>query len=220
MTMTATGIITKINSKFATLSDGQSYSLPRGFNPASFPGWGIGAEVTLQYTPNVSPKNGQTYLNVVPNGITVSGVAPAAPIGTPPPSGGGHAPSAAAKAPGEVILDRQRSIIRQSSVNYASHVVGQIVDNGWVLEDIADAVLDVAKRFEAYCSGDADLELALKLLDGGPSTKDVPAGTATANPILGSLEPSMAGAAGAAEVDLESMKKMTEILESRLKGAA
>lgn len=61
-----------------------------------------------------------------------------------------------------VSLDRQRAIIRQNALTNAVNYFAQ-----FTTEPTPDDVLEVAKQFEAYTTGDADLEDAKGAFEDG-----------------------------------------------------
>lgn len=61
----------------------------------------------------------------------------------------------------DVTLCRQRSIIRQSSIDHATVAyVGRGIAKSVSNEQIANDIIGIARDFEAYASGDDDAELA------------------------------------------------------------
>jgi len=93
-------------------------------------------------------------------------------------SGGGTAPAAAGAAPKAYsrggfpidVKDGQRSIIRQNAVTNAREVLSMAMTKdqmeGLGKDDLTDTVINVARRIEAYTTGDLDIEIATKYLNG------------------------------------------------------
>jgi hypothetical protein len=65
-------------------------------------------------------------------------------------------------------LDRERSIIRQNALTNAREHYSSVVDfkalESLSIEETCKAVIEVARIFEAYTSGDADIEVAKEAL--------------------------------------------------------
>jgi hypothetical protein len=59
-----------------------------------------------------------------------------------------------------VLLTRERAIIRQSSLAQAVNFTSQTPGDDWT----TDRIILIAREFEAYASGDMDIEAAKKSL--------------------------------------------------------
>ena len=111
-----------------------------------------GVEVTFGYA-----EKGQ-YKNLVGR------VAPTGNTGTAQPPAAAAAPRTTYSRGAFPIdpLDGQRSIIRQNSltnsVNFVSQHFTNGGDNGIEIEDRYEMVMDFAKRFESFSSGDTDAQ--------------------------------------------------------------
>lgn len=128
----------------------------------------VGDYVDFEYT----EKNGVgrtgnpvVYKNI--KGKCTPAVVSGAHIGTPYVAPAGATPRAAVAAPsytpkaGEPVLSKDRLILRQNALTAA-------VNRCNISHPDADAnfIISMAKEFEAYTSGDADLEEAKKVLEG------------------------------------------------------
>jgi hypothetical protein len=142
--------ITKDGKGFLLQGTGKWY---RCFTPAMLKAQ-RGDEVSFSYTEKVG-SNGVTYNNV-------AGIVTGASGASNPPSGntGTVSSSGVSRDPLmlPVMLTRERAIIRQSSlaqaVNYCAGA-NEVTPN---------EVIEIARIFEAYASGDMDIEMAKSAL--------------------------------------------------------
>lgn len=157
--MNKTGIISFIDGNKITV-DGTKYS---AFNPAQIKA-NVGDMVSFDYTEKhdvvkVGPRTGQpvTYRNIKGDVVPAGGHVAPSGVGTPPR--GYTAPPAKV---GEPILAKDRLILRQNAltaaVNFCRDLVADPAD--------PDKVIEVAKKFEYYTSGDMDYDAAEKALAG------------------------------------------------------
>lgn len=146
--------------------DGEWYS---AFNPTQLNGVARGDTITFQYKEKES--GGRVYKNVQGN-VTIEGKsgndAPASNGGS---SSESSPPRRASSAYGRgtfpiPALDGQRSIIRQNSVTNAVNLMKDHLPKSGKInwDDYADNVIAVARKFEAYSTGDLDAEEAEKLM--------------------------------------------------------
>lgn len=110
----------------------------------------------VSFSYKTAEKDGRTYNNV--NGV-VSGSGDSNPV----PNSGTVSRVSGAAAPVQrdplmlpVLLTRERAIIRQSSLAQAVNYVSQFREDPYSVK----SVIDIAREFEAYASGDADVEAA------------------------------------------------------------
>lgn len=99
------------------------------------PPMNAGDEVTFDYTEKGPYKNIKGSVSVSKTGD------------------GGVVGSSSVKKVGAIILDRDRAIIRQNALTAAVNLCSNSVIG-------TDAIITYAKKFEAYTSGDMDLEEA------------------------------------------------------------
>lgn len=88
-------------------------------------------------------------------------------------TGGSAAPAAASAAPAGRkfggfpidVKDGQRSIIRQNALTNARELVSSVTGAKKVDEAMVAEIIAVARKFEAYSTGDLDIEVAAKYLN-------------------------------------------------------
>lgn len=88
--------------------------------------------------------------------------------------GGASAPSAGGKTGGGSnkgsfpigVRDGQRSIIRQNALTNARELVTNVQDPDEPLDNVTDEIIRVARKFEAYTTGDMDMEEVSKKMGG------------------------------------------------------
>lgn len=108
-------------------------------------------------------KGGTIYCNIKGNvtveeaSATVSGGSgPAAP----------RAAAAGAKTFPVGPLHPDRSIIRQNSLGHATEVASLFgIEGALSIEDYADHIIEIARKFEAYSAGDLDMAVAMEALE-------------------------------------------------------
>ena len=142
--------ITKDGKGFLLQGTGKWYRL---FTPAMLKAQ-RGDEVSFSYTEKVG-SNGVTYNNVA--GIVSGSGGSSSPANTGTVSTGSSSNQSRDPLMLPVMLTRERAIIRQSSlaqaVNYCS-----------ALSTKPEEVIEIARIFEAYASGDMDIEMAKSAL--------------------------------------------------------
>lgn len=143
------------------IDDGEWYSV---FSTAQMNGAMRGASVNFSYvtTPPKGPE-GRAYNNVKGN-LTVSSsmTEPTPSTGAAAkPSGGGTGGYRGGRSFPVGPLDPERSIIRQNSLAHAVKIAEQVPGgrpDDW--EEYVDWVIAMARRVEAYSSGDLDAAIA------------------------------------------------------------
>ncbi len=155
--ITTKEVTTKFGPKpaYTVVANGERFSY--GFKKPTF---GIGDEVDFQYTDGTYGKSVDlTSVRLIKKGAGGA----AAP--TPAASGGakgGYTP--AAKVFPIPPLHGDRAIVRQNSITNATKAVNDFLasSDGMpdTLDEYADAIIQVARRFEAYSCGDIDLAVA------------------------------------------------------------
>ena len=157
-----TGTITAMSrdGKRFQIDDGEWYSV---FSSAQMNGAMRGSNVNFSYvtTPPKGPE-GRAYNNVKGNLTINAGAAPAPTTGASKPAAtGGTGGFRGGRSFPVGPLDPERSIIRQNSLAHAVKMAEQIPGgrpDDW--EDYVDWVIAMARRVEAYSSGDLDAEIA------------------------------------------------------------
>jgi hypothetical protein len=155
-------IIENITTKEVTTKFGPkpAYTITAGGERFSYgfkkPMFAIGDEVDFQYTENTYGKN----VDLASVQMLKKGV-------------GAPTPSAAATSPGKVpysppskvfpipLLHGDRAIVRQNSITNATKAVCDfLTDSPEGLEEYAELIISVARKFEAYSCGDLDAQAA------------------------------------------------------------
>lgn len=145
--------------RFKLEEDGKWYS---AFSAAQMGKAARGDSVVFSYTSKANPA-GDPFLNVKGNVDVVNEPFPVAGSGpiAPAPKNTG---SASGKWAGRQFpvgpLDPERSIIRQNSLTQANSMLGWIASLPTDADELADVVIEVARKFEAYSAGDLDREIA------------------------------------------------------------
>jgi hypothetical protein len=127
----------------------------------------VGDTVDIEYTEGKYGKDVNAKGGIV---VTGAGAAPVpAPRAAAPSGGGGYGSKGVFPIP---ALDGQRSIVRQNALTNAREALtAMLVASKRTalteeeLKVFVMAVIDVAKRFEAYTAGDMDMEAAKAAVD-------------------------------------------------------
>lgn len=132
------------------------------FSPASLGGCKVGDAVSFSWA---SSKDGQ-YKNIK-GSVSVVGGGAATPASLDAPAPRATAPAASY---GRSItfplppLDGQRVIVRQNALGHATKVVVELTSKAYdepaTENELAEAIINLARQFEAYVAGDLDIELA------------------------------------------------------------
>jgi hypothetical protein len=111
--------------------------------------------VDVEYEMNGAFMNASKITKVSTGAITTAPVPPSAPAKSAP-TGGGYTSRAPFPVP---ALHSDRAIIRQNALQHASRVYVGLVgtQKSADLDNAADLVIKLARRFEAYSTGDEDV---------------------------------------------------------------
>ena len=133
---------------------GEMYSV---FAAPALNGINIGDMVEFDFKEgsSVNKVTGKPYLNITGK-VSVLGSSSPVPISTPT-SYGSYNPTPKMEKVGEPVLSNSRCIIRQNALTN-SIKFWEVVSGGQPCAVTPGQVLAIAKEFEAYTSGDADLE--------------------------------------------------------------
>ena len=157
-------IIENITTKEVTTKFGPkpAYTIVAGGERFSYgfkkPAFAIGDEVDFQYTENTYGKNvDMTSVQMIKKGT-----------GAPTPSTSSASPAKAPYSPPAKVfpiplLHGDRAIVRQNSITNATKAVGDFFDNTDNFDSVqeyADLVIEIARKFEAYSCGDLDAQAA------------------------------------------------------------
>jgi hypothetical protein len=157
-------IIENITTKEVTTKFGPkpAYTIVAGGERFSYgfkkPAFAIGDEVDFQYTENTYGKNvDMTSVQMIKKGT-----------GAPTPSTSSASPVKAPYSPPAKVfpiplLHGDRAIVRQNSVTNATKAVGDFFDNTdnfASVQEYADLIIEIARKFEAYSCGDLDAQAA------------------------------------------------------------
>jgi hypothetical protein len=152
----------EVNTKFGPKkaysinANGERYGY--GFKKPTF---SIGDEVDFQFTENTYGKN----VDLASVRLLTKGT------GTPPPSTATTAPSKPSYGSPKPFpipaLHGDRAIVRQNSISNATKLVTESVTRtdsaDW--ESLAEIIINIARRFEAYSCGDLDMDAALNMAE-------------------------------------------------------
>jgi hypothetical protein len=175
--MKCVGVVEQIGSKNVTTKFGvkPTYSFKVGgeWFKTGFknPVVAVGDSISFEYTPgkygnDVELESLVVGTSVAALSLTTTSHAPATAIYAPTPM---HAPvNSGVKSYRNGTfpidpLDGQRSIIRQNALTNARELVQQTIKPGGVLTDVdatVVSILNIARKFEAYTSGDIEAEAA------------------------------------------------------------
>lgn len=157
-------IIENITTKEVTTKFGPkpAYTIVAGGERFSYgfkkPAFAIGDEVDFQYTENTYGKNVDlASVQMIKKGT-----------GAPTPSASTASPGKAPYSPPSKVfpiplLHGDRAIVRQNSITNATKAVADFVKDVNVIDsvdDYADLIIRVARKFEAYSCGDLDAQAA------------------------------------------------------------
>jgi len=157
-------IIENITTKEVTTKFGPkpAYTIVAGGERFSYgfkkPAFAIGDEVDFQYTENTYGKNvDMTSVQMIKKGT-----------GAPTPSTSSASPAKAPYSPPAKVfpiplLHGDRAIVRQNSITNATKAVCDYLDSNEdvaTMQDYADLIIEIARKFEAYSCGDLDAQAA------------------------------------------------------------
>lgn len=152
--ITTKEVTTKFGPKpaYTIIANGERFSY--GFKKPTF---GIGDEIDFQFTENTYGKNVDlTSVQMIKKG---SGVAPTTASASP-----AKAPySPPAKVFPIPLLHGDRAIVRQNSITNATKAVCDYVgskEDVATIQDYAEIIVEIARKFEAYSCGDLDAQAA------------------------------------------------------------
>jgi len=157
--ITTKEVTTKFGPKpaYTIVANGERFSY--GFKKPVF---AIGDEVDFQYTENTYGKNvDMTSVQMIKKGT-----------GAPAPSASSVPGKAPYSPPSKVfpipLLHGDRAIVRQNSITNATKAYTEWMKLGdghvFVLEEVADEIIEMARKFEAYSCGDLDAQAAEKMV--------------------------------------------------------
>jgi hypothetical protein len=157
-------IIENITTKEVTTKFGPkpAYTIVAGGERFSYgfkkPAFAIGDEVDFQYTENTYGKNvDMTSVQMIKKGT-----------GAPTPSTSSASPAKAPYSPPTKVfpiplLHGDRAIVRQNSITNATKAVCDYLDSNddvATMQEYADLIIEIARKFEAYSCGDLDAQAA------------------------------------------------------------
>ena len=157
-------IIENITTKEVTTKFGPkpAYTIVAGGERFSYgfkkPVFAIGDEVDFQYTENTYGKNvDMTSVQMIKKGT-----------GAPTPSAPSASPAKAPYSPPTKVfpiplLHGDRAIVRQNSITNATKAVCDYLDSNddvATMQEYADLIIEIARKFEAYSCGDLDAQAA------------------------------------------------------------
>ena len=153
--ITTKEVTTKFGPKpaYTIIANGERFSY--GFKKPVF---AIGDEVDFQYTENTYGKNvDMASVQMIKKGT-----------GAPAPSAASSGPAKAPYSPPSKVfpiplLHGDRAIVRQNSITNATKAVCDYLDSNDAIDDVqqyADLIIEIARKFEAYSCGDLDAQAA------------------------------------------------------------
>jgi hypothetical protein len=154
--ITTKEVTTKFGPKpaYTIVANGERFSY--GFKKPVFT---IGDEVDFQYTENTYGKNvDMTSVQMIKKG---TGVLVAPIISTAIPGKAPYSPHS--KVFPIPLLHGDRAIVRQNSITNATKAVCDYLDSNDAIDDVqqyADLIIEIARKFEAYSCGDLDAQAA------------------------------------------------------------
>jgi hypothetical protein len=151
--ITTKEVTTKFGPKpaYTIIANGERFSY--GFKKPTF---AIGDEIDFQFTENTYGKNVDlTSVQMIKKGTGTPVTASASPAKAPysPPSKVFPIP----------LLHGDRAIVRQNSITNATKAVCDYVGNKEdvaTIQDYAEIIIEIARKFEAYSCGDLDAQAA------------------------------------------------------------
>jgi hypothetical protein len=151
--ITTKEVTTKFGPKpaYTIIANGERFSY--GFKKPTF---AIGDEIDFQFTENTYGKNVDlTSVQMIKKGTGAPVTASASPAKAPysPPSKVFPIP----------LLHGDRAIVRQNSITNATKAVCDYVGNKEdvaTIQDYAEIIIEIARKFEAYSCGDLDAQAA------------------------------------------------------------
>ena len=147
--ITTKEVTTKFGPKpaYTIIANGERFSY--GFKKPTF---GIGDEIDFQFTENTYGKNVDlTSVQMIKKGTGVPATASASPAKAP------YSPPA--KVFPIPLLHGDRAIVRQNSITNATKAVCDYVgskEDVATIQDYAEIIIEIARKFEAYSCGDLD----------------------------------------------------------------
>lgn len=149
----------EVNTKFGPkpaytiVANGERYSY--GFKKPTF---AIGDTIDFQFTENTYGKN------VDEKSVRMLTKGTGSPSPSTAPTGGATRPAYGAPKPFPIpALHGDRAIIRQNSITNATKLISETLtkeDGAHNFDEIADYIISIARKFEAYSCGDLDAEMA------------------------------------------------------------
>lgn len=151
--ITTKEVTTKFGPKpaYTIIANGERFSY--GFKKPTF---AIGDEIDFQFTENTYGKNVDlTSVQMIKKGTGTPVTASASPAKAPysPPSKVFPIP----------LLHGDRAIVRQNSITNATKAVCDYVgskEDVATIQDYAEIIIEIARKFEAYSCGDLDAQAA------------------------------------------------------------
>lgn len=160
--ITSKEVTTKFGPKpaYSIVANGERFSY--GFKKPAFK---IGDEIDFQFSENTYGKTvDMTSVQLISKGTGSP---------TPPPATATTAPAKAYGAPAKVFpippLHGDRAIVRQNSITNATKAVcDYFKDNEGInsVDEYAELIIQVARKFEAYSCGDLDMQAAEEMVKG------------------------------------------------------
>ena len=160
--ITSKEVTTKFGPKpaYSIVANGERFSY--GFKKPAFK---IGDEIDFQFSENTYGKTvDMTSVQLISKGTGSP---------TPPPATATTAPPKAYGAPAKVFpippLHGDRAIVRQNSITNATKAVCDYFDSNDginTVDEYADLIIQVARKFEAYSCGDLDMQAAEEMVKG------------------------------------------------------
>ena len=160
--ITSKEVTTKFGPKpaYSIVANGERFSY--GFKKPAFK---IGDEIDFQFSENTYGKTvDMTSVQLISKGTGSP---------TPPPATATTASPKAYGAPAKVFpippLHGDRAIVRQNSITNATKAVCDYFDSNDginTVDEYADLIIQVARKFEAYSCGDLDMQAAEEMVKG------------------------------------------------------
>lgn len=146
--------------------DGEFFSC--GFTD---PRLSVGDEISFEYTEG-------TYGKEVAKGSIMRGSSGPAPASTPAAPASAPKSAAVGSRPFPIPpLHGDRAIIRQNALGHASRIAAAGIDSGNEgkvdMDKLADRIIHLARKFEAYACGDLDVAMAKEMVAKKKVEKDL-----------------------------------------------